>query len=418
MIASLRRGACPGLSMPMPTGDGLLVRLMPSEPVRIEAFIGFCAAAARHGNGTVEVSARGSLQVRGLTPASAPLFAAAVADLDIAAQDGVQVVSSLLDDGPDMPIESADLAAALRGALRNAQLDLSPKVSVVVDGGSRLHLDALPADIRLRATATPGHARLWVGLGGDDASATWLGTIAPEQAVDAVFDLLSTLAKSGPCARVADIVRISGPGAFLPLPGHRIEPSPPPRRLPAEPIGDHPLRDGSVAVGIALGFGHAEAKALAELARIAAAHGARSIRPAPQRTLLLIGIAQPDALRCTAATEELGFVVRTADPRRRIAACPGAPACASGLIPARALAMSLATHVAATTDDVAVHISGCRKGCAHPADATLTVIGSERGCGIVHAGSARAVPEYYVEPADLAVEVARASPRLREVAHG
>jgi len=38
MNASHRRGACPGLSAPMPTGDGLLVRLMPAEPIPLDAF--------------------------------------------------------------------------------------------------------------------------------------------------------------------------------------------------------------------------------------------------------------------------------------------------------------------------------------------------------------------------------------------
>src|SRR5207248_2757261 len=91
MNAPHRRGTCPGLSVPMPTGDGLLVRLMPTEPVPLDAFVAFCEAARRHGNGTIEVSARGSLQVRGLTPPSAPLFAAVVAALEIAAHEGVSV---------------------------------------------------------------------------------------------------------------------------------------------------------------------------------------------------------------------------------------------------------------------------------------------------------------------------------------
>ena len=46
MNAPFRRGACPGLSQPMPTGDGLLVRLTPTgATIRPEAFIALCAAA-------------------------------------------------------------------------------------------------------------------------------------------------------------------------------------------------------------------------------------------------------------------------------------------------------------------------------------------------------------------------------------
>src|SRR5260370_38559214 len=92
MNAPRFRGICPGLSVPMPTGDGLLVRLMPAAPVPPDALAGFCEAARRHGNGTIEISARGSLQVRGLTPRSAPLFASAVAELGIATHEGVPVI--------------------------------------------------------------------------------------------------------------------------------------------------------------------------------------------------------------------------------------------------------------------------------------------------------------------------------------
>jgi precorrin-3B synthase len=75
----------------MQTGDGLLVRLLPIDAIPLAAFAGLCAAARTHGNGIVEVTARGSIQVRGLAPASAPRFAAAVGALGIAANDGVAV---------------------------------------------------------------------------------------------------------------------------------------------------------------------------------------------------------------------------------------------------------------------------------------------------------------------------------------
>ncbi len=67
MNAPSRRGACPALSAPMPTGDGLLVRLAPAGTIALAALAGLCAAAREHGNGIVEITARGSIQVRGLT---------------------------------------------------------------------------------------------------------------------------------------------------------------------------------------------------------------------------------------------------------------------------------------------------------------------------------------------------------------
>ena len=79
MNAPQRRGACPGLSAPMLTGDGLLVRLSLTDSIALDALREICAAARRHGNGTIEITTRGSLQVRGLTARSADAFADAVA---------------------------------------------------------------------------------------------------------------------------------------------------------------------------------------------------------------------------------------------------------------------------------------------------------------------------------------------------
>ena len=131
MTAPHRRGACPGLSAPMPTGDGLLVRFMPVENMALDAFVALCAAARAHGNGTVEVTARGSLQVRGLTPRSAPLLASAIAALDIATADGVPVIADPLADDPAALIDAAGLASVVRQAIADARLVLGAKVSVV-----------------------------------------------------------------------------------------------------------------------------------------------------------------------------------------------------------------------------------------------------------------------------------------------
>ena len=419
MTAPHRRGACPGLSAPMPTGDGLLVRFMPAECIVLDAFAAICAAARQHGNGAVEITARGSLQVRGLTPRSAPLLASAIAALDIAAVDGVPVIADPLADDPHAIIDSAGLAATLRQAVADARLELAPKVSVIVDGGGHLHLDTLAADVRLRAIGCAQAPRLHVALGGDAGSAMPLGSIAPDTAADVVVRLLGAIAARGRKARAADILRTDGIDAFHSIVDGHITAAPdllP--RPPAEAIGRHPLRDGSIAVGVALPFGHAHADALTQLARIAAAHAVPSVRPAPGRALLLVGVGHEDVASLATAAERLGFVVRADDPRRRVAACPGKPACASGLIAARALATEIARRLPPRREAVAIHISGCAKGCAHPAPAALTVVGTERGCGIVRHGSARATPHHYVDGADVVAEVVRISVETSEAVHG
>jgi precorrin-3B synthase len=171
----------------------------------------------------------------------------------------------------------------------------------------------------------------------------------------------------------------------------------------AHAIGLHPLEDGSYALGIGLAFGHAAALALAELARIAKSQGVNWARPAPRRALLLGPLGEANAMPVRKAADGLGFVTRADDPRRRIAACAGAPLCSHGLIAARALAAELADKMPLPAGNgIALHVSGCAKGCAHPRRAPLTVVGTEKGCGIVRDGTPRRRPGKYVAVGELA----------------
>jgi len=414
MNAPHRRGACPGLSAPMATGDGLLVRFLPTDGIELDAFIALCAAAREHGNGTIEVTARGSLQVRGLSARSAPAFAHAVAALKIAAADGASVITDPLPDDPDVLVDTPGLAAMLRRAIGDAHLTLAPKISVLVDGGGRLHLDALAADVRLRAVGSRETPRFHVSVGGDATSATPLGLVSARKAAEIVILLLGVIASEGANMRAADVLRRCGTESFYAALDEDLERAPAlSPRPPAEMIGRHPLRDGSIALGVALSFGHAHADVISRLAHFAAAHGARCVRLAPGRSLLLLGLTHGTATALADEAERGGFIVRGDDPRRRIIACPGKPACASGLIAARALASELARHLTPLRETV--HISGCPKGCAHPAPAALTVVGSERGCGIIRDGSARDAPQRYVDCADMISEVVRIAGESREI---
>src|SRR5882724_8712211 len=179
-MSALVRGACPGLLAPMQTGDGLLVRIVPQPRVDIDAFIALCALACRHGNGVMEITARGNLQVRGLTVQSAELFAAATADLQIASTCRVPLITDPLPDDADVLVDVDKVAAEICQALDEARYTLAPKISVVIDGGSRLHLDGVSADVRLRAVVSAARPRLHVALGGDARGAVPLGTIVPE----------------------------------------------------------------------------------------------------------------------------------------------------------------------------------------------------------------------------------------------
>jgi precorrin-3B synthase len=394
--SALRRGACPALSAPMPTGDGLLVRLNLTEGGLAPAtLVALCEAAQAHGNGLVEITARGSFQVRGLTPASAPLFADAVNALAIPVRDGVPVETSPLA-GLDLQeiAEPFPLVRAVREAIAATGLTprLGPKVSVVVDGGGQIGLASVAADVRVAAMS----GQEWAVSVADKQLAV---AQSEKEAVAAVIALLGGIAAMGPSARGRDL-----PAAAL-IDANRlgIRSTLPPSVLPdISPLSGEmsarteggakgrirlgliPLRNDLCALAIALPFGQCEAAELAQLAKNAPAIA--DFRFAPGRRLLALG-PRDACLRLQAAAAELAFVTDPADPRLSINACAGASACASGHIPARALAAEVAALLPPGFAGT-IHISGCAKGCAHPALATLVLFGA--GDGIALLGNGRA----------------------------
>ncbi len=403
-----RRGACPGLSAPMATGDGLLVRLMPIGTMTLDAFAALLAAAQQHGNGIVEVTSRGSIQIRGLSAASAPLFASAIAALGIAADDGIPVLTDPLAGlDADETIDAGALAADVRSALTHSRLaqKLSAKVSVAIDGGGALGLDDIVADVRLRAESIDGDVALRVGIGGADASAKQIGSIAANDGAEAAIRLLEVLARHGRDARARDIDIAAFRSAVADLIVNR-RPAASPRRS-TDAIGLHPLRNGSWAYGAGLAFGHTDAASLLRLTEAAAAAGASGLRAAPGRVLMILGLQEQTSTAFADAAEALGFIVRVDDPRRHVVACAGAPICAQAEIAARALAPRV-TAAAAPFLNAAfkIHISGCAKGCAHPAPAALTVVGTPAGCALIANGTARDAPFKIVAADDLPAAIA------------
>ncbi len=247
---SLRRGACPTLAAPMLTGDGWLARLA-VEGLTPGQLGGLARAAGRFGNGRIEVTARGSLQVRGLTPETAVELDAAVADLGIAVEAGVPLLTGALAGlDPEEVADPRPLAAAIRERARGLVGRLAPKVSVVVDGGGRLHLDAVKADVRLVA----GGAGWRVEVGG---TAVAVGDASA--AVEVAMAMLERLADSGTRGRDLAVT-----GAALPART---------ARAPAVPVGRLPG-----AVGFGLPFGQTESGVLVTLAD--AAPAACVFRPA------------------------------------------------------------------------------------------------------------------------------------------
>lgn len=359
--APLRRGACPTLREPMPTGDGLLARFRPIDAALTPAaLIAIAQAAGAHGNGLIEITARGSLQVRGLTAGTATPLARAI-KAAVAVEEGVPVETPpLAGRDPAERVDPRPFAAALRRTIGDAGLAgrLSPKVTVIVDGSRALA--ALAADIRVEAA--------------DDGWCVDADRPLNEAAAIAVvLGKLEAIAARGLLARARAPVSAAS--------------------VPA-PIGTLQLADGTHALGLALPFGSIESPTLAALAEAAAESGGREVRLAPRRGFHVVGLTAEAVVQLRQRATSLGFVADPADPRLAIAACAGRDGCASGLIATRPLAARLAQAAPALLDgSFTLHVSGCAKGCAHPRPAALALVGQSDGtCGLVVAGPASAEP--------------------------
>jgi precorrin-3B synthase len=317
----------------MATGDGLLARLTPAgSTISLDAFAGLCAAARTHGNGIVEITSRGSIQIRGLSAASAPLFAAEVASLGIEASDGFPVVTDPLAGLTDDDVfDTHALAAPLREALAVAPFvsRLSAKVSLAIDGGAALHLDTLTADVRMRAV---DDRHLYVSLAGDAATATPLGAVPLERAVECIVRLFETLATTAPRSRMREAIQ--GAGLNIQIRGCR-----PPRRYtassrrPADPSA-FPLSSGNNAWASACRSGIRIGNAVALIAR--------PVRPAP-------GLRTTPAARCcwwgcrrgarqVVAEAKARLHHRSRRPASKIVAVPARRSARSGEIATRAIA--------------------------------------------------------------------------------
>ncbi|MER9879828.1 precorrin-3B synthase [Mesorhizobium sp. M0118] len=465
MNAFSRRGACPALSAPMQTGDGLLVRLNPvAGGLLPKSLIGLCESALRHGNGIMEVTARGSLQIRGLTPASARLLAMEVDALGIAVRTGVPVETGPLA-GLD-PEEIADprpLAERIRAAIEDAGVTqrLGPKVSVIVDSGGQLTMDAVTADVRLVAMRTGARTQWQVAVAGDGQTAMPLVMAEEDAACDIAVAILRMVAEKGRDAHARDLTErqlrslaswrsfappsvlpdispsrgeignstagspsatlgigeTSNESAISPLEGEmsgRTEGGAKER----QPIGVFDLAAAAIVLGIGLPFGSIPAQELIDLTQYALTLGATEIRLAPGRALLLLGLSPAACLSLQKTAATVGFVTDAADPRTKIAACPGAPACASGRIATRDIAETIAVENRDILDSsLTLHISGCAKGCAHPGPAVLTLVGGENGAGLVVDGTAKALPAGYRPGYEAAHGIGRIAAAIRSARH-
>lgn len=400
----MQRGACPALAAPMQTGDGLLVRLRPAGgALSLSQFQELASAAARHGNGIVEITARGNLQIRGLQVRTVGLLAAEIAAAGIVVADGVAIeVSPLHGVDSDEIADAADMEATLRRRLGSllTSANLAPKLSILIDGGGLFSLSTLVADIRIVAQT----AEQWlVSIAGDGQSATPLIIGDAGQAIEAVGDLLEMLIARGRQARTRNIDAATLRAHFPRMDSIRSTCS---MQKTLSFTGVTKLGNSLPVLGVRLNFGQARAADLVSFLAFAEGAGAQEIRLTPDRGFFLIGISETRMPAMEQAAVDHGLSVAADEPANQIAACAGAGACASAFYDTRALAGRLIDQVPGLFDgSLKLHLSGCAKGCAHRR-ADVAIVGSSEGYGLVLNGLAADRPAARIagERIDFAIE--------------
>jgi precorrin-3B synthase len=383
--ASLRKGWCPGVRRPMPAKDGLLVRVRIRGGIVAAATLRGLAQAGRdHGNGIFDLSARGNLQIRGVSESSLPALTDTLARFGLVDEDAaIEAVRNVLVSplaGLDGRSEARNAAEALEATLAaNIALHALPaKFSFLIDDGSGLSLKAIPADIRFQRTrSTQSFA---IGIGGSATEASFLGYCRGDAIAGTASHLAAVFLRLGlsmkmPPRRMRGLIESFGANVIAEEAGLRLA-APSGHGAIEEPcpIGLMRFHDKHV-FGAGAAFGHLDAAMLEAAAMAAERFTNGEIRFTPWRALILPDVSEGQATAIGEYFTRHRFIVDGGDERLAVAACGGASSCEHGTTDTRsdALAlMSFARHFCKT--GVALHVAGCVKSCARQAESPLTLI--------------------------------------------
>ena len=294
MSGSAVRGWCPGAYAPMPSGDGLIVRVRPYlgrvSQVQVQ---GLCDAARDFGNGFIDLTNRANLQLRGVTETRYPALLDALQELDLVDPDPeTETRRNMLLTPFRQPGDTTDrLGQELIERLHELP-ELPAKFGFVIDCGDTPVLGDDPGDIRIERSGTGG---LVVRADGQD----WARAVEPDRAIDRVIELAHWFAAE------ADETHRRMAHLSDRLPESWQQEMPAPAAAPA--------RVGAGPRGLLLGaaFGSMNAAALSELI---AQTGAPLMLPTPWRMLFLPGVSE---------ARRPGFVSAPHSPLLRASACPG-----------------------------------------------------------------------------------------------
>ena len=417
-----RPSACPALSRIVAARDGGLCRVkLPCGELRAEQALAIADAVEAHASGTIEITNRANLQLRGVRSGEE---SALVAQL-LLARLGPQLGETAHDAASDDAALRQRMAAAddVRNLMTNpgagrdahASYDtrplageilrmlahephfsaLAPKFALLLDGGERLAVLDHSHDIWLSAMSPEdGQARFAFGLAGRPSTerSCALGAVTDTDVAALVRSLVDTFLDFAEPreARMRDMLARCGVDAFLhrlrariafPLLGSGEAAVIAWRRAPTDPalrFGAHAQRTpGLWHVGAQPVLGRIDAATLRGLARLARDYGDGTLRMTPWQSVLLPDIASETVGQVETGLDALGLLRDATHPLARSIACAGSSGCAKSHADTKADALALAARL---PDGVEVHLSGCTRSCAaaHRAPYTLLAVAPGR----------------------------------------
>ncbi|WP_169717473.1 nitrite reductase [Comamonas serinivorans] len=374
--AFLVQGWCPTAWQPMRAHDGWLVRVRPQQAtLRVAQWRQLADLAECHANGQLELTRLGNVQLRAVPDAAvAPLrqglVAAALVHGDPEADAAPAVHCSPFHHTGDRTHQLAQalsqaVATALRpDVLRAAGLTPLPsKFSLLVDNPQQ-HLRRLQADLRIWPLAQGyalalGSAPTPTPAPSAGSGPVWLPEL-PE-VVAAAVGVARWFAQAR-LQRQPHPTRLAALLPDHPPPLHGSPYSGPDHPLPTAP--EPPQPGQATAWGLLAGapLGRIDTRHLRRA--LGALPPAAEVRVTPWRSLLFCG-ADRAALQLT-PDDARAWILDADDARLRVSACTGAPGCTQALATTQAPALRWAPQVPAGKH---LHVSGCAKRCALPADA-------------------------------------------------
>ena len=330
---------CPGVLRLHEAADGGLARVrLPGGRIDARGLTAIATAAAL-GNGIIELTSRGSLQIRGLSQAASETCAQLLFDgglLPSSSHERVRniIASPLGGRHPASLAATDDLVIELdRRLCADRDLaGLSGRFLFSVDDGAGLISHR--ADVELRATGADSFT-----VGGREVPRRGAVTAAIEAAHAALTGIVSGRTGPGPCAPVRPLL-----------------------------LGAVTQADGQVAVTAMPRLARLDPCTTHELAAMVKAFGG-DLRLSTSRTLSLVDVRSCDLADLLSRLQAADLIVDPGSGWVGLSSCAGLGACANATFDVRAAATTRASI--RTAISMPEHWVGCGRNCGLPAEATL-----------------------------------------------